>query len=145
MRFIRNSDADIMLANSGESCIESLSIARFCRIRVLSTAFNETPKQTSQRFDKKRNGFVMGKALRAILEELQHALQRKATILAKILGYGLSGDAHHITSPCEDGSGAALAMFRAIKDAQINKEDVTYVNAHMPHLHLREIASMILP
>lgn len=129
-RFIQYGQAKAMICGAAESCISPLSIAAFCRLRALST-LNETPELASRPFDVKRDGFVIGEGSAIIiLEELEHALSRNAHIYGEVLGYGLSGDAAHLTAPPENGQGAFLAMSRAIMDANINKTQITYVNAH---------------
>lgn len=130
-RFIKHSDADVMVCGATEACISPLSIAGFCRLRALSTSFSESPVEASRPFDRKRDGFVMGEGSTIfILEELERAEKRGAQIFGEILGYGLSGDASHLTSPSEDGLGARLAMERAIIDANLQTSDISYVNAH---------------
>lgn len=130
-RFVKFGYADIMVCGAAEACISPLAMAGFCRLRALSTSFNEQPEKASRPFDMKREGFVMGEGSAIlILEEYVHAISRDAHIYAEIIGYGLSGDASHLTAPSADGSGAFLAMERAVKDAKINKGDVTYINAH---------------
>lgn len=131
MRFIRNGDADVMICGGTEACVSPLSIAGFCRLRALNTNFNDQPLKASRPFDRDRCGFVMGEgASILVLEELQHAKRRNANILGEICGYGLSGDASHITSPHPDGIGAFLAMKNALRDSHLTPNDIGYVNAH---------------
>lgn len=131
LRFIRNGDADVMVCGGTEASINSVSIAGFCRLRALNTTYNENPSQASRPFDRDRSGFVMGEGSSIlVIEELEHAKTRGATILAEICGYGLSGDASHITSPHPNGIGAQLAMKNALRDARLDLDEITYINAH---------------
>lgn len=129
LRAIQYNDADIMLAGGAESCICPTGIAGFQGLNALSTAAD--PLRASIPFDRERNGFVLGEGAGiVVLEELEHALARKAPIYAELVGYGATGDAFHITSPCEDGSGAARAMELALAEAGLAPSAVDYINAH---------------
>jgi 3-oxoacyl-[acyl-carrier-protein] synthase II len=130
-RFVALGDADIMLAGGSESCIHPLTFAGFGRARSLSTGFNDAPQHSCRPFDSQRSGFVVSEgAAVCVLEELEHAKARGATIYAEVKGYGCSGDAHHMTAPREDGQGAYLSMRRALRSAGIRPAEVDYVNAH---------------
>jgi 3-oxoacyl-[acyl-carrier-protein] synthase II len=130
-RLIAFDDADVMIAGGAEAAICRLGIAGFNACRALSTAFNDTPQKASRPYDKDRDGFVMGEGAGVvILEELEHAKARGAKIYAEISGYGLSGDAYHITAPSEDGDGGYRAVLMALKRAGLTPADIDYVNAH---------------
>jgi 3-oxoacyl-[acyl-carrier-protein] synthase II len=130
-RLIQLDDADVMVAGGAEGSICRLGVAGFAAVRALSTGFNDTPEKASRPWDVDRDGFVMGDGAGiVILEELEHARKRGAKIYGEVIGYGLSGDAYHITAPAEDGSGGFRAMKAALKRAGRNPEDIDYINAH---------------
>jgi 3-oxoacyl-[acyl-carrier-protein] synthase II len=130
-RLIKYGDADVMLAGGAEASVVPVGIAGFIACRAMSTNFNDAPEKASRPYDKDRDGFVMGEGAGIlVLEELEHAKARGAKIYAEVIGYGLAGDAYHITAPAEDGDGGFRAMKAAIKDAGIDPSDIDYINAH---------------
>lgn len=137
-RTIQYGDADIMVSGGTEGCITPLGVAGFTALTALST--ESDPRKASLPFDKNRSGFVMGEgAAILILEELEHAKARGAKIYAEVIGYGCSADAYHITSPAEDGAGAARAMTNALADGGVRPEELTYINAHGTATHHNDL------
>jgi 3-oxoacyl-[acyl-carrier-protein] synthase II len=140
MRFIQHDQADVMIAGGSEAALCELGMASFCAARALSTR-NDDPARASRPWDKDRDGFVMSEGCGVvILEEYEHAKKRGAKIYAELIGYGMSGDGHHITAPPEDGRGAAMAMKLALKDAKLAPQDIEYINAHGTSTPLGDMA-----
>ena len=130
-RLIQHGDADVMIAGGAEAAVCRLGMAGFAAARALSTGYNDTPGRASRPWDQDRDGFVIGEGSGiVVLEELEHAKKRGAHVYAELVGYGLSGDAHHITAPAEDGNGGFRSMRAALDDAGLNPEDIDYINAH---------------
>lgn len=137
-RTIQYGDADVMIAGGTESSITPIGIAGFSALTALTSS--EDPKRCSIPFDKERSGFVMGEGAGiVVLEELEHALKRNAKIYAEVIGYGCSSDAYHITSPAEDGAGAAKAMLNALADGNVKPEELTCINAHGTSTHHNDL------
>lgn len=144
-RLIKYGDADVMIAGSSEAAITPIGVAGFAAAKALSTGFNDTPEKASRPWDVSRDGFVIAEGAGVVvLEELEHAKKRGVRIYGEVLGYGLSGDAYHITAPAPEHKGAEKAITRAIKDAKVNFNEVDYINAHGTSTKLGDTAELNL-